>query len=58
LFRSLPVGLALLQTIDLAEADTFSVVVVQDFDGVAVEDRDDGAGETSGLDVGTNEETG
>ena len=28
-----------------AEADTFSVVVVEDFDGVAIENGDDGSGE-------------
>ena len=33
------------RAIDAVEAETFSVVVVQDFDGVAVEDGDDGAGE-------------
>ena len=45
LLRSLAVGLAFLWAVDAAEADTFRVVVVQDFDGVAVEDGDDGAGE-------------
>ena len=38
-------GLAFLRAIDAAEADAFGFVFVQDFDGVAVEDRDDGAGE-------------
>ena len=33
------------RAVDAVEADTFSVVVVQDFEGVAVEDGDDGAGE-------------
>jgi hypothetical protein len=37
--------LALLGAVDAAEADTLRVGVVQDFDGVAVEDGDDGAGE-------------
>jgi hypothetical protein len=37
--------LAFLGAVDAAEADTFSVLVVQDFDGIAVEDRDDGARE-------------
>ena len=41
----LAVGLAFLRAVDAAEADAFRVVVVQDFDGVAVEDGDDGAGE-------------
>jgi len=31
------------RAVDAVEADTFSVVVVQDFEGVAVEDGDDGA---------------
>ena len=34
-------GLALLRAVDPAEADTFRVLVVEDFDGVAVEDADD-----------------
>ena len=42
---SLPIGLALLRTVDAAEADAFRALVVQDFEGVAVEDGDDGAGE-------------
>jgi len=37
----LAVGLAFLRTIDPAEADTFRALVVQDFDGVAVEDGGD-----------------
>ena len=36
-----------LRAVDAAESDTFRVLVVQDFDGVAVEDGDDGAGEVS-----------
>jgi hypothetical protein len=47
LLRSLPVGLGFLGTIDTVEGDAFGVVVVQDFDGVAVEDGDDLAGEVS-----------
>jgi len=39
------VGLALLWAVDAAEADTFGTLIVQDFEGVAVEDRDDAAGE-------------
>ena len=31
--------------VDVTEADAFGVGVVQDFEGVAVEDGDDGAGE-------------
>ena len=38
-------GLAFLWAIDAVEADTLSSVVVQDFDGVAVEDGDDEVGE-------------
>jgi hypothetical protein len=34
----LAIGLALLRAVDAVEADTFSTVIVQDFDGVAVED--------------------
>ncbi len=45
LLRSLAEGLAFLRAIDPAEADAFRVLVVQDFDGVAVEDGDDEAGE-------------
>ena len=37
------VCLTLLRTVDPTEADTFSSAVVQNFDGVAVEDRDYGA---------------
>jgi len=33
-----PERLALLRTVDAAEADTFSFVVVQDFEGVAIEE--------------------
>ena len=39
------VGLAFLRAVDAAEADTFSMMAVQDFEGVAVEDGNDGAGE-------------
>jgi hypothetical protein len=34
-------GLAFLRAVDATEADTLRVGVVQDFDGVAVEDGDD-----------------
>jgi len=40
-------GLSLIGAVDAAEADTFRVVIVQNFDGVAVEHRDDWAGEVS-----------
>jgi len=33
------------RAVDAVDAETFSVVVVQDFEGVAVEDGDDEAGE-------------
>jgi hypothetical protein len=36
------VGLAFLRAVDATEADTFGALVVQDFDGVAVEDGDTG----------------
>jgi hypothetical protein len=45
LLRSLPERLAFLRTVDPAEADALRVVVVQDFESVAVEDGDDGARE-------------
>ena len=38
-------GLAFLRAVNPAEADAFRMLIVQDFDGVAVEDGDDGAGE-------------
>jgi len=40
-------GLALFRAIDAAESDSFRMRVVQDFDGVAVEDGDHGAGDLS-----------
>ncbi len=40
LLRSRAVGLAFLRAVDAAEPDTFSAVVVQNFDGVAVKDGD------------------
>jgi hypothetical protein len=39
------VGLAFLRAVDATETDAFRVSAVQDIDGVAVEDGDDGAGE-------------
>jgi hypothetical protein len=41
-----------LRAIDAAEADTFRMGVVQDFDRVAVEDGDNGAGEVGGVSRG------
>jgi len=49
LLRSHAVGLAFLGAINPAEADAFRVLVVQDFEGVAVEDGDDRAGEIRGV---------
>ncbi len=40
--------LALLRAVNATEADTLRVGVVQNFDGVAIEDRHDGAGEAGG----------
>jgi hypothetical protein len=42
--------------VDPVEADTFGVLVVQDFDCVAVEDRDDLAGEISNGSGGAEQE--
>jgi hypothetical protein len=57
LLRSLAEGLFLLRTVDTAEADTFGVLVVQDFEGVAVEDGDDGAGEVGECSIRNEEES-
>ena len=40
------------EAVDVTEADAFGVVVMQDLDGVAVEDRDDMAGEVGGVSRG------
>ena len=47
MLRSLPIGLALLRAVDAIEAKAFSPAVGQDFDGVAVEGGDDGAGKSA-----------
>jgi hypothetical protein len=39
--------LAFLRAVDATEADTLRVGVVQDFDGIAVEDGNNGAAEVS-----------
>jgi hypothetical protein len=39
------IRLALLRAVDAAQADAFMVSVVEDFEGVAVVDADDGAGD-------------
>ena len=41
LLGSLPVGLAFFRAVDATETDAFSMVAVQHFDGVAIEDGDD-----------------
>lgn len=43
----LPIGLPLLRAVDAMESNAFGVLVVQNFDGIAVEDGDDLAGEVS-----------
>ncbi|MGH7146773.1 MAG: hypothetical protein ACREIJ_02590 [Nitrospiraceae bacterium] len=47
---------AMLRAVDAAEADALRVVVVQDFDGVAVENANDGAGEVGGIYKSWNEQ--
>jgi hypothetical protein len=42
--------------IDSPETDTFRVLVVQHFEGVVVEDGDDGAGEVSEREIGGKNE--
>ena len=46
LFLLVTEGLTFLRAVDAVQAYTFSAGVVKDFDVVAVEDGDDGAGET------------
>ena len=46
----LAIDLAFLRAVDAAEEDTFRMVAVQHFEGVAVEDGNDGAGEVGGND--------
>jgi hypothetical protein len=50
------VRLALLWAVDATETDALRVLVVQHFDGVAVEDGDDGAGEVGGLQFSRSQE--
>ena len=40
LLGSLTISLAFIRAVEAAEADAFSAVIVQDFEGVAVEDKD------------------
>ena len=49
-------GAPLLRAVDAVETDAFRVLGVQDFDGVPVEDGNDGAGEVSGTDNSWNEQ--
>jgi hypothetical protein len=44
------------RAVDAVEADTVRVLVVQHFEGVAVEDGDDGTGEVDERGIGTNKE--
>jgi hypothetical protein len=46
----------LLRAVDAVETDAFSVVVVQDFNGVAVKDGDHGAGEVGNGQRGNEQE--
>jgi hypothetical protein len=48
--------LALIRAVDAVEADTFRVSVVEDFEGIAVEDGDDGVGEFSERILGEKKE--
>ena len=47
--------MAFLRAVDAVEANACGMVVVKDFDGIAVENRDDGAGEIGCLDLAENE---
>jgi len=47
LLGSMAVSLALLRAVDAVESDAFGVVIVQDFDSVAIEHGDDGAGKSN-----------
>ena len=49
-------GVTLLRAVNPAEADTFSMVAVQDFDGVAVKDEDNLAGEVGSTDNSGDEQ--
>lgn len=53
MLRFLALGLALLWAVNTTEADAVSMVAIQDFDRIAVENGDDGAGE-----VGKSRSTG
>ena len=49
MFGSLAIGLALLLAVDTAESYAFRVLVVRDFDGVAVEDTGSGPVKSAAL---------
>lgn len=44
-FGALTVGLALLWTVDATETNAFGLVIMQDFDRIAIVHADNGAGE-------------
>lgn len=44
-----------IRSVNAAQAGTFGMLIVQDFEGVAIEDGDDGAGEISGKDTNRNQ---
>jgi len=46
MLRSLAVSLAFLWAVNAVESDAFGALVVQNFDSVAIEHRDDGAAES------------
>ena len=46
---------SLLRAVDAVETDAFRVLGVEDFDGVAVEDGNEGAGEVGGTDKSGDE---
>jgi len=50
-------GSAFLRAVDATETDAFRVLVVQDFDGVAIEDGDDGAGKLCSEHTSLKEDT-
>jgi hypothetical protein len=52
LLRSLAISLSILRAVNPTQPDALRVGVVQDFDGVAVEDRDDRTGEGRSLSAG------
>lgn len=47
-FSPIAVRLTLLRVVDPTEANEFSAAIVQDFDGVAIENGNDRAGEVGG----------